>query len=220
MGIGGVGQFASRLVRGSEGEAFSAESTPSNSPLSKGGELTNYRYWILKMSKLIVFAGLPGVGKTKLARQLAERLGAVLLNKDEVRAALFAADDVDYSSEQNDFCMDVIYRLAGYHLSHHPERPVIVDGRTFSRKYQMDALLEAMRSIPHSLYVVLCRCSMEIAEARIKQDQGSHLARDRDGALLRRVASHFEPITVPHLVVDTGEVKTSESLAKIDDYVG
>ncbi len=171
------------------------------------------------MSKIIAFAGLPGTGKTTLARRLAEQLEAVLLNKDELRAALFAPADIEYSDRQNDFCMDVIYQLARYHLTHHPERTVIIDGRTFSRKRQLDTLIEAMRSVSHQLYVVRCHCALEIAEARILNDHSSHLARDRDTTLLRRLAASFEEITVPHLVVDTGKLTPAESLIKIVEFV-
>jgi predicted kinase len=173
----------------------------------------------LMMSKIIAFAGLPGTGKTTLARRIADQLGATLLNKDEIRAALFAPTDIEYSDRQNDFCMEVIYQLARYHLTHHPERIIIIDGRTFSRKHQLDALIEALRSIPHQLYVVHCRCSLEIVEARIIRDQDRHLARDRNPALLNRVAASFEEITMPHLAVDTGKLTTTESLIKIDQYV-
>ena len=171
------------------------------------------------MSKIIAFAGLPGTGKTTLAKRLADQLGAVLLNKDEIRAALFSPTDIEYSDRQNDFCMEVIYQLAKYHLSQHPERTVIIDGRTFSRKHQLDALIEAMQSVPHQLYVVHGHCPLEIAEARIMNDHGSHPARDRDAALLRRVAASFEEITVPHLVVDTGNLTPAESLIKVCDFI-
>ncbi len=35
---------------------------------------------------IIAMAGLPGSGKSTLARQLAEKLPAILLNKDDIRA--------------------------------------------------------------------------------------------------------------------------------------
>jgi predicted kinase len=40
------------------------------------------------MARLIAFSGLPGVGKTSLARELAKRIGAVHLRVDSVEAAL------------------------------------------------------------------------------------------------------------------------------------
>ena len=41
---------------------------------------------------LIAMAGLPGVGKTTVARGLAARLPAVLVNVDEVESALLRAE--------------------------------------------------------------------------------------------------------------------------------
>ena len=43
-------------------------------------------------------AGLPGTGKTTLARALAEKLSGALLNKDDIRHAIFAPDDIEYSA--------------------------------------------------------------------------------------------------------------------------
>jgi len=40
------------------------------------------------MARLISFAGLPGVGKTTLARELARRIRAIHLRVDSVEAAL------------------------------------------------------------------------------------------------------------------------------------
>lgn len=59
---------------------------------------------------IIAMAGLPGVGKSTLARALAARLDAVVLDKDRIRASLFPPSHVDYSRDQDDFCIDVMYR--------------------------------------------------------------------------------------------------------------
>ena len=91
---------------------------------------------------LIAMAGLPASGKSTLAGQLKDALGGVLLNKDEVRAFLFG-ERVDYSAEQNDLCMGVIYDVAVYLLQQDPDTVVIMDGRTYSKTYQIDDLKRA-----------------------------------------------------------------------------
>src|SRR5690348_14369339 len=48
---------------------------------------------------LLIMAGLPATGKTTLARAIAERTGAVVLDKDVIRASLFPAQLIEYSHE-------------------------------------------------------------------------------------------------------------------------
>ena len=60
---------------------------------------------------LIAMAGLPGSGKSTLAACLEERLGAVILDKDRVRAALFPLRVLEYLEVQNDITMAAIQHL-------------------------------------------------------------------------------------------------------------
>lgn len=155
------------------------------------------------MSKLIAFAGLPGTGKTTLAKRLAEQLGAVLLNKDEIRASLFAPEDIEYSSRQNDFCMELLYQLAVYHAQHFPERAIIIDGRTFSRRAQVSALIHCAQLCNKPLSLIECICSDETAEERISHDTGKHIAADRNVELYYQVRRSCDEISIPKLVLDT-----------------
>ena len=66
---------------------------------------------------LVVMAGLPGTGKSALARRLAADLGGVVLGKDEVRAALFPPPLLDYSPEQDDLAVGAIYTAAAHVLA-------------------------------------------------------------------------------------------------------
>src|ERR1051325_11146565 len=90
---------------------------------------------------LLIMAGLPGTGKSALARAIAERTQASVLDKDNVRAALFPAELVEYSPEQDDFVLRVMLKVAGWIVKRDPKRVVVLDGRPFSKKYQIDMVI-------------------------------------------------------------------------------
>jgi predicted kinase len=67
------------------------------------------------MPTLIAFAGLPGTGKTTIARELARRIGAVYLRIDTIEQALRASRSFAGEIE------DAGYRAAvGLHRRHAP----------------------------------------------------------------------------------------------------
>jgi predicted kinase len=150
---------------------------------------------------LILMAGLPGTGKTTLARALAHHFSGTVLNKDEIRAALFAPHDIEYSTEQDDLVQQLMLETAGFILGRDPSRFVLLDGRTFSRRYQIDNVLALASRLHQPWRIIECVCSEETARRRIADQQ--HPAKDRDYALYLRVKSRFEPITFPKTVVDT-----------------
>jgi predicted kinase len=154
---------------------------------------------------LIAMAGLPGTGKSTLACHLAVALHAVVLDKDRIRAAIFVPDEVEYSSGQDDFCMRVMLLAAEYIFCRDRDRYVIMDGRTFSRAYQLDACAAFTSRLKVSFRIIECTCSDETARARLEHDvlERSHLATNRDYDLYRAVKARFEPILYPKLVVDT-----------------
>ncbi|MFT3879827.1 MAG: ATP-binding protein [Gemmatales bacterium] len=172
------------------------------------------------MSKLIAFAGLPGTGKTTLAKRLAEQLGAVLLNKDDLRASLFAPGEIDYTSTQNDFCMAILYQLAVYHAEHHPERAIIIDGRTFSRRAQVSALEQCAEQCARPLALIECVCSVAVVEERLTHDAGKHVAADRNVELFHHVKASWEEITIPKLTLSTDEENEEQLLKRILKYLG
>jgi predicted kinase len=65
---------------------------------------------------LVVMMGLPGSGKSALARRIAPVLPAVILDKDAVRAALFPPAEIEYSLQQDDFCVEIMLQTAAYLL--------------------------------------------------------------------------------------------------------
>lgn len=169
---------------------------------------------------LIAMAGLPGTGKSTLARALAADLGAVVLDKDRVRAALFPPGVLDYSTAQNDFAMEVIYETAAFLLAQEPHRPVIVDGRTFSRRAQVQRLVAAAAQMKVPLCIVECVCSAETARRRLTADvaKGMHPAADRNFDLYRRLKADADPLSEERLVVDT-DAPLDSCLVRIHTYL-
>ena len=147
-------------------------------------------------------AGLPGSGKSTLSRALAAELGGTVLDKDEVRAALFSPADIEHSSEQDDFCMGIMLKVAGYLFRKDPGRRIFLDGRTFSRTYQLERATGFADALSQPWRILECVCSEETARARLAAD-ASHVASNRDFDLYLRVKTRFEEIAMAKTVIDT-----------------
>jgi adenylylsulfate kinase len=163
---------------------------------------------------LILMAGLPGTGKSMLSRALAEQLGGTVIDKDVVRAALFPAADIEYSTEQDDFCMAIMLKVAGYLFRKNPSRIVFLDGRTFSRHYQLKRATGYAEALGQQWRIIECVCSEEGARKRLASDD-SHPAGNRDFNLYLEVKARFEEITFPKIVIDTDQpIESSIEAAK------
>jgi predicted kinase len=163
---------------------------------------------------LILMAGLPGSGKSTLSRALAADLGGTVLDKDQIRAALFPPNDLEYSTEQDDFCMGIMLKVAGYIFRKDASRKVFLDGRTFSRRYQLDRATGFAEALGQPWRILECVCSEETARERLGKDPG-HLAANRDFDLYLKVKAQFEEITVPKTVIDTDQpIEKCVELAK------
>ena len=151
-------------------------------------------------------AGLPGSGKTTLARALAGAVGGVVISKDDVRAALFPGELTDYSAEQDDLCMKrsstprnillltVAYRLCSSMAG--PSRAHTRLNKSFVPREECGAGWKILHlTVPD-----------EVARARLQDAEAAgHLAKNRDFKLYLEVKARSEPITRPKLDVDTSQ---------------
>ncbi|MGB2602484.1 MAG: AAA family ATPase [Candidatus Sulfotelmatobacter sp.] len=154
---------------------------------------------------IVLMAGLPGSGKTTLARALAERTSGRVLNKDEIRHPLFSADEIEYSSRQDDFCLRIMLETAGYLLQRDANRILFLDGRPFSRRYQIENVVNIARRLNQRWHIIECVCAETVARRRLEAPAEKHPAANRNYQLYLEVRSRFEAITFPKTVVDTDQ---------------
>lgn len=152
---------------------------------------------------IVLMAGLPGSGKSTLARALAERTAGRTLSKDEIRHAIFLPSEVEYSSRQDDYCLQIMVETAGYLLGQDRARMIFLDGRPFSRRYQIENVVGAADSLGQPWRILECVCSEETARRRLAADAEGHPAGNRDFQLYLEVRARFEAITHAKTVIDT-----------------
>ncbi len=152
---------------------------------------------------LILMAGLPGTGKTTVATELATHVNGAVLSKDVARHALFPPALIEYSTTQDDFVIEVLLLTAVYIWSLHPQKAIILDGRTFSRASQRQHVIDFAERARQPWRIIECICADDIAKARLSRPDPHHPAGNRTPALYDEVKSRWEPITHDHITVRT-----------------
>lgn len=154
---------------------------------------------------VVLLVGLPGAGKTTLAGALAPRIGAVALNRDEIRDAIFPDAFLDYSAPQNQVGTDALLGVLTYLLCYKQPGFVIVDGKPFSRKEEIAVVKSLAETHGADLLVLHCVAPPEIIEGRLRHGLADprNVRAQRDPEKAARIGRTFDAIDMPHVVVDT-----------------
>ena len=145
----------------------------------------------------VAIMGLPGAGKTVVAAELQRRVaGMRRVSRDELRAELL--ERPDYGDAEKRMLLGAVLERTERHLA--SGRDVVLDGLTFSRRAERDALAAAAAKHGAAAVFALLELPLDVARRRVAGAQ--HAAADRTPALVADVAARFEPVAAGTLVLD------------------
>lgn len=163
---------------------------------------------------LLLLSGLPGTGKSFLARQLAEALPFVIIESDVVRKILFPQPL--YTAQESRWVHRTCHALMAKLLKRGVR--VIYDATNLI-EYHRELVYRIAQKAGARLVVVKTVASEEVAQERLRtrQEEARELS-DADWRVYRRMASRQEQVSHPHLVIDTSE-DLEEAVAKVLRFI-
>lgn len=151
---------------------------------------------------LIALIGLPGAGKSALAVHLSRAFQVRVVNRDDIRAALFP--ECAYSLPEKRAAFQSL--LLAIEVNAALGESTVVDGMTFSRRSDLDKVAALAERYGLTMAPIWLDIDAEIAKQRIAADieAGKNSPLDRVPELVDSVLERFErpPPTVP--VIDAG----------------
>jgi predicted kinase len=152
---------------------------------------------------IILFCGLPGVGKTRLANELAPLINAVVLSTDKIRKELILSKPT-YTKEEKKLVYDVMLLVARYlHNAAAGGINCILDA-TFHTEESRRHAKEKLAGVPsEQIYIVECTSPEDIIISRLKARKGDYS--DADVDIYRKMKQVYEPVKEyeRHMVIDT-----------------
>ena len=155
---------------------------------------------------LILIAGLPGVGKTTLARELTGRTQAVHFDIDSVKKMVVPQDkvskEIDPPEYRHKYYLETIHRLPDLFAKDH-NHTVVID-ETFHLRGFRDMWTKAAKSLNIRLLWVEVVCPEEIVKERLRlgRDRENHILGDKAYPMYLLFKKMFEPMSEPREIVD------------------
>ncbi len=146
---------------------------------------------------LVVYCGLPGVGKSTASGYTAEQLDATRYRTDEVRQSLF--ENPTYTPEEMQQTYDELFSRVRSELESGTD--VVIDA-TFNQASRRERARSVADDAGASILFVRVTCPESVVIDRIKRrtDDPS----DADVSVYREHRDAFEPIECDHICIDNG----------------
>ncbi|MFH1105962.1 MAG: AAA family ATPase, partial [Candidatus Aenigmatarchaeota archaeon] len=144
------------------------------------------------VAMIILVAGLPGTGKTSVARELSKKLGAELLRSDVIRKEILGKRT--YAQEEKFAVYDEMFERA------ERIKNVVLDA-TFYKEELRNRARKLANALGTELFIVECVCPEELVKERLEKRYGDDS--EAGYAAYKVVKREFEPIKEWHIVTDT-----------------
>jgi len=152
---------------------------------------------------IIIICGLPGVGKTTLAKELAPLVNAVLLSTDKIRKELFSRPT--YGRGERKLIYDAMILIAKY--LHKAGINCILDA-TFTRESSRLEIKKKLGLASKDFHIIECICPEDIILSRLRQRK--HDYSDADYSVYEKMKKIYEPVNEEHITIDTSSLSNKD----------
>jgi predicted kinase len=160
---------------------------------------------------IVIICGLPGVGKSTLAKNLAPMINATILSSDKIRKELFP--NPTYSPFERKLVYDVMIILSKY--LNEARCNCILDA-TFNREDSRLEVRERIELNDRQFQIVECLCSEDVVISRLKSRNDDYS--DATIETYQKMKKIYEHVKVDHIIVDT-ELYPQENSQKIVEEI-
>ncbi|HEV7489913.1 MAG TPA: AAA family ATPase [Rhodanobacteraceae bacterium] len=149
---------------------------------------------------IVALIGLPGAGKSTVARTLEVRLGLRRVCRDAIRQAMFPRCNFSFVEKRAAFRTVLLTVEINCLLG----ESSVIDGMTFSRREDYDQVVALADAHGFDILPLLIDCPPALARERIARDllDGKHPAADREPDLVDIVARRFDTPPIAAIRID------------------
>jgi predicted kinase len=157
---------------------------------------------------IVIVCGLPGVGKTTIAKDLAPLINAVVLSTDKIRKELIP--NPTYKKQEKKLIYNVLLIVAKY--LHQAGINCILDA-TFNTENSRKELRRKLGLSQEQICIVECICPDDIVISRLKDRKNDYS--DADISIYKKMKRIYQPIKEEHIILDTNQRSTKTNVKEI-----